>query len=78
MSKVIINVDNKYIANALAIWFESGDALAAFYTDQEQILDGIRNDGEEVPVATYASVDFGQVKYDSVTHNVDIDLEDYE
>jgi hypothetical protein len=60
MAKVIISVDNNIVANSIAIWFESGDAVNSWKDWAEDTIEDIREDGTFVPeIEEYATVDFG-------------------
>ena len=76
MSRVTIEVDNVVLANAIALWFEDGDAIDAFNHDQEQTLDALRENGELTGSISYASVQYGRPMYGTVSHDVRLITED--
>jgi hypothetical protein len=75
MSRVIIEVDNNLIANAIAFWFESDNALDSFLNSKHAgILSELREDGEDIPEIDYASVSLDQDDY-GTNHIVTINLQ---
>lgn len=73
MAKVIIKVDNDIVANSLAIWFESGDAIRAWYDNQEEIIEQLIEDGETIPeIDPYPSVEFGDPDDWEMAHTVSL------